>query len=246
MTFTRQDVDRINAKNRPVFAPAGKVQGPAKINAVASNRPNSCLSGQKAPELPAGAVCEHCGEIESIHPLRTPTRKMCRWLDKHGDFQFFSPKKGGDASAATIRPKQNVSRPAKAAPKSNPEGAADPDQEPPNAFIGPEKLLHRDFETDMHRRRVHVVHARTDRQSTIAAGLPDFHLMCSRRVYDNEDDRIGEEKCFACAVEFKTAGHNPSPKQREVIAEMRAKGVPVKVCWTLADAINFAREHLGC
>jgi hypothetical protein len=109
------------------------------------------------------------------------------------------------------------------------------DIEPPNAYDGPEKDLHRDFIADMNRRGVHLVYARTDKESTIGNGLPDFHCMS-----------MGTHAAKACAVEFKRKGGKPSPKQREVIAEMRRKDIPVIVAWNLADAINFCREYLGC
>lgn len=109
------------------------------------------------------------------------------------------------------------------------------DLEPPDAFDGPEKILHRQFATDMQRRGVHTIHARTDCQSSIQVGLPDFHCIFTL-------DGITK----ACAVELKKRGGRLSPAQVRVIADMRYKEIPVAVCWTLADAINFCREHLGC
>ena len=109
-------------------------------------------------------------------------------------------------------------------------------RQPTDAFVGLEKLLHRDFKTDMERRGVHCVHARTDTESSIEVGLPDFHLMF----------RGQDGICRSAAVEFKVAGGRVKPSQREKIAEMRQKRIPVIVAWNLASAIAFARQSLGC
>ncbi len=110
------------------------------------------------------------------------------------------------------------------------------DKEPPDAFEGLEKLLHRDFLTDMQRRGVHCIHARDDTNSTIERGLPDVHCMFTGP--DGVTRGIG--------IEFKRKGGSLSKRQTEKIAEMRALKIPVKVCWSLRDAILFAREKLGC
>ena len=112
----------------------------------------------------------------------------------------------------------------------------DDDCEPPDAFQGAEKLLHREFAADCQRRGIHIVHARCDQAATIGAGLPDFHLL-----YTGTDGITR-----AAAVEFKRSGGSLSPKQREVIADIRRKGIPVKVAFTLRDAIDFAKRSLGC
>lgn len=122
--------------------------------------------------------------------------------------------------------------PARAVTKAAPE--PDDDLEPPDAFTGHEKLLHRDFAADMQRRGVHVVHARTDMVSTIEAGTPDFHCM-----FFGEDGWTR-----GCAVEFKVAGKKLSTRQRDCIREMRRKRIPVIVAWALKDAIDFAKEVL--
>lgn len=112
--------------------------------------------------------------------------------------------------------------------------SATTDTEPENAFDGPEKILHREFQTDMERRGVHCVHCRTDQASTIENGLPDFHCLYTA------SDGITR----ACAVEFKRKNGKPSASQIDKIAEMRAKKIPVKICWTLADAIRFTKDSM--
>ncbi len=122
-------------------------------------------------------------------------------------------------------------------PRPEPKKAAEPsldDAEPEDAFIGAEKLLHRDFITDMERRGAHCVHARTDVQSTIGNGLPDVHVLFTGA------DGI----CRGAAVELKVKGRKLRDSQRACIIEMRTRRIPVKVCWSLKDAIDFAREAL--
>lgn len=116
------------------------------------------------------------------------------------------------------------------------------DIEPPDAYVGREKALHIEFARDMARRGVHLVHARTDVQSTIEIGTPDFHCMFTADL----SGWTGGPLTRGCAVEFKTAGKKLRESQREKITEMRRLGIPVAVCYTLHDAISFCREHLGC
>lgn len=126
-----------------------------------------------------------------------------------------------------------------------PASAADPsasDAPPPDAYVGREKDLHVEFERDMTRRGVHLIHAHTHTTSTIEPGLPDYHCLFSIELPGWTGGMITR----GCAIEFKRAGGSLSPTQREKIAEMRKLGIPVKVCWTLHDAIAFCREHLGC
>jgi hypothetical protein len=116
------------------------------------------------------------------------------------------------------------------------EAKIDPqDLEPDDAYEGLEKDLHGLFKADMDRRGVHYVYARTDQRSTIEMGLPDFHLFYTAGGI-----------CRGCAVEFKRKGGKLKEKQKAVIDAMRQKQIPVSACWTLRDAIAFARAHLGC
>lgn len=139
-----------------------------------------------------------------------------------------------DAQRRNGQPCALDARPAASAPERVPEPAGEY-IEPPDAFTGAEKLLHRDFDADMGRRGVHVVHARCDTHSTIEPGLPDFHL-----IYNGAD---GVTR--ACAVEFKKAGGKPSPRQIECLREMRTKRIPVIVAWTLKAAIDFTKLALN-
>ncbi len=109
-------------------------------------------------------------------------------------------------------------------------------KQPPDAFIGAERILQRDFQTDMERRGVHVVIARVDKRSTLESGLPDAHCMFTAT------DGITR----GCACEFKVAGGRVKDGQKEKIRQMRAAKIPVLVCWSLAPAIEFARKHLLC
>ena len=120
-------------------------------------------------------------------------------------------------------------------PETTPSVRPD-DAEPPDAFTGAEKLLHRDFAADMERRDCWFVSCRTDQRATIPSGYPDFHVL-----YTGEDGI-----CRGCAVEFKRAGGSLAELQRSTIVEMRRRGIPVIVAYTLVDAIRFAREKLGC
>ncbi len=109
------------------------------------------------------------------------------------------------------------------------------DIEPADAFTGAEKLLHRDFAADMQRRGAWFVSCRTDERATIPSGYPDFHIL-----YTSPQDGI----CRACAVEFKKAAGQLSKKQLDCLAEMRRRHIPVRVSWTLKDAIDFAKAAL--
>jgi hypothetical protein len=108
-------------------------------------------------------------------------------------------------------------------------------KEPENAYQGPEKHLSRDLITDLRRRGCHVIVCRTDAPATITPGLPDIHAMFTK-----------DGVCRAAAIELKAAGGTVKAIQRECIAEMRDKGIPVIVAWNLPDAINFCRRELGC
>lgn len=94
-----------------------------------------------------------------------------------------------------------------------------------------EKAMHEQFLAWL---RVHdpplpYVHSRTDRKSTIQVGWPDVTVFYGGR---------------AIGVEFKLPGQKLTADQEKVHAELRAVNVPVKTCFTVIEAIEFAKECL--
>jgi len=102
-------------------------------------------------------------------------------------------------------------------------------------FPGPEKELHSLFENELIRRGVSYIHSRTDLKSTCANGTPDFACMFTA------PDGI----CRGCFVELKNKTGRTSKDQDAVIADLRAKNVPVLVTGNFREAVEFIRHHLN-
>jgi len=104
-----------------------------------------------------------------------------------------------------------------------------------NWFPGPEKELHSLFESELIRRGISYIHARTDQKSTIANGWPDFS------AFYTADDGI----CRACFVELKNKNGRTSKDQEAVIAELQQLKIPVLVTGNFSEAVEFVRENLA-
>jgi hypothetical protein len=105
---------------------------------------------------------------------------------------------------------------------------------PDNWHRGAEKNLHDWMEAEMMRMGVSYIHGRMDVKSTIRNGWPDFSLF-----------RAGEDGVVrACFVELKNRAGKTSAVQREVIAEMEGRGLPVLVTGDFREAVEFVRKHL--
>lgn len=119
----------------------------------------------------------------------------------------------------------------------NPEGAESVEAD--DSPCKDERALHDQFERWL---RVHekgpipYVHSRMDRKSTIREGWPDFS------VFWGIND-VGLNNC--CFIEFKMAGKEPTVSQVDCIDELTDAGLPVKVCYSIVEAIEFVREKLG-
>jgi hypothetical protein len=103
-----------------------------------------------------------------------------------------------------------------------------------NWHRGAERDLHDWMEAEMMRLGVSYIHGRMDVKSTIRNGWPDFSLF-----------RAGEDGVVrACFVELKNRAGKTSAVQREVIAEMEGRGLPVLVTGDFREAVEFVKKHL--
>lgn len=102
-------------------------------------------------------------------------------------------------------------------------------------YPGPEKELHGLFESEMIRRGISYIHARTDQKSTIANGWPDFSCF-----YAAED---GVTR--ACFVELKNKRGRTSKDQDECIASLRKLNIPVIVSGNFREAVEFVTARLA-
>jgi hypothetical protein len=93
-----------------------------------------------------------------------------------------------------------------------------------------EKELHDQFQQWCAVNDIDFIHARMDQRSTIRKGHPDFTLLRDGR---------------GCCIEFKRPGGKLSDDQTKVIWRLKLHGVPVEVFDDIAEAITFARQHLG-
>jgi hypothetical protein len=105
-----------------------------------------------------------------------------------------------------------------------------------NWHKGPEKELHDWLEADLLRRGISYVHARTDQKSTISNGWPDFSC------FFTAPDGITR----ACFVELKNRAGRTSVDQRDCIAELQRKNIPVLVTGDFRQAVEFIKLHLCC
>lgn len=79
------------------------------------------------------------------------------------------------------------------------------------------------------------IHSRMDRKSTIRSGWPDFSVFYA----------FNHKPHCSCFVEFKMPGGAISDDQNECFNELMKAGLPVRVCYSLLEAIEFTREKLG-
>lgn len=91
--------------------------------------------------------------------------------------------------------------------------------------------LHEPFARFLKERQIPFVRARSDRESTIAKGWPDFTL-----TYQN--------RCLL--VEFKQAKGKLSPDQIDTIARLGEAGVTVHVVRDITKAVELVREWMSC
>jgi len=103
-----------------------------------------------------------------------------------------------------------------------------------NWYRGPEKELHGLFESELIRRGISYIHARTDQKSTIANGWPDFSMF-----YTAEDGI-----CRACFVELKNKTGRTSKDQDAVIAELNRLNIPVIVTGDFREAVEFVKMNV--
>lgn len=97
--------------------------------------------------------------------------------------------------------------------------------------------LSRKLERDMHDQfsawcklnGILVVHARTDRKSTIRKGWPDFTLLYQGSVI---------------CIEFKLPGEKLTEEQVECAKEIAANETWVEVCYSFEEAVWTTRAHL--
>ena len=99
---------------------------------------------------------------------------------------------------------------------------------------GPEAELHGWLETEMIRLGISYIHGRMDKESTIRKGWPDFSLFYAT------SDGITR----ACFVELKNKSGRTSADQVDVIAELRAKNIPVLVTGNFTEAVQFIKTRL--
>lgn len=92
-----------------------------------------------------------------------------------------------------------------------------------------ERELHETFLAWCRINNLPVIHSRMDRKPTIRESWPDMTVLW---------------KGQACCIEFKIPGNSLTPGQRAVIEELLAALVPVKVCYSVLEAIQFTKEKL--
>ena len=114
------------------------------------------------------------------------------------------------------------------------EPTIEPLQDKSKWWTGKEKELHDLFATECRRRGVSYINARTDKESTIAQGWPDFScLFCG-----------SDGTTRAALIEFKTATGHLSKHQDKVIAELKASGIPILVTGDFAEAVEFLKVNI--
>jgi len=104
-----------------------------------------------------------------------------------------------------------------------------------NWYPGPEKELHSLFESELIRRGISYIHARTDQKSTIANGWPDFSCFYT----------AADGICRACFVELKNKNGRTSKDQDAVIAELQQLNIPTLVTGNFSEAVEFVRAKLA-
>lgn len=103
--------------------------------------------------------------------------------------------------------------------------AIDPVDVPTKWASGEEKKLNELVTTDLRRRGAYVLVSRTDKQPTIRRGHPDLTVLYNGR---------------ACCIELKAKGGRLSEHQRECIADLERSRVATLVCYSFAEAVQFA------
>lgn len=94
---------------------------------------------------------------------------------------------------------------------------------------GEELEMHRQFEQWCTANKIYFVHSRTDRKPTITVGTPDFVLLAKSR---------------GCMIEFKSGNAQLTLDQKDQMTRAIDDEVPVMLCRSLQEAIQFARIKL--
>ena len=96
-----------------------------------------------------------------------------------------------------------------------------------------ERKMHNLFASWLKLHNIYFLHARTDKKSTVAVGIPDFTVLHGR----GDDDG----NCMGFCIEFKVAGGKLSSEQKFYYGLITGNGIPYHVCNSAAEAIDIAR-----
>ena len=92
-----------------------------------------------------------------------------------------------------------------------------------------ERHQHELFIAYLRKSNIHFIHARMDKESTIAEGWPDFTLIHQGR---------------ALCIEFKFGKGICSPPQLKTLNDLNMSGTPAYVCRDIGDAIHVTAYWL--